>query len=146
MRIMSKYFYDYRLPTEQSFSDALREYRYRLKVISVAVTIAVAAALLLALAIVAVQAGYWYIVIIALLILLGGGGGGNSSASGGPPPSGPGNTGTQKQPDTTQLPQDVREKVLVPAYRPRPKVRMLAIRPEDPEGPPVVIERDVDAG
>jgi hypothetical protein len=145
MRILSKYFYGYQLPTERSFRDALAEYRHRALVVSIVAGAAVAAALLLAVAIVAVQAGYWYIVVIALLILLGGGGGGGSAPGGGSPPSGPGNTGTQKQPDKVQSPQDVREEVLVPAYRPRPKVRMLAMRPEDPDGPPIVIERDVDA-
>jgi hypothetical protein len=146
MRVTSKYFYDYRLPTERPFRDALREYQHRVKVISVVVGITVAAALLLALVIVAFQAGYWYIVVIALLILLGGGGGGSSRGPGPPPPGGSGNTGTQKQPDKAEAPQGVREEVLVRAYRPRPKVRMLAIRPEHPDGLPIVIERDAEAG
>lgn len=145
MKIVSKYFYDYLLPTEQPFHEALKEYRRRMIVTSVAIAIAVATALLLALAIVAVQSGYWYIVAIVLLILLGGRGGGGAPA-GGAPPSGPGNTGTQKASDKAEPAQGAREVVLVPAYRPRPKMKMFAVRPEDPDGPPVVIEREVDGG
>jgi hypothetical protein len=145
MRIMTKYFHDYRLPTEGSFSVALREYRHRAVVVCVAVGIAAAAAFLLALAIVAVQAGYWYLVVLALLLLIGGAGGGGSAPSGGPPPGGPGSTGTEKkQPGQVQSPQNVPEEVLVRVYRPRPKVKMLARRFEDPDGPPVIIEKDLD--
>lgn len=144
MRTMSRYFYGFQLPTEQPFREALKDYRERLIVISVALAIALAAALLVSLVIVVFQAGYWYIVVIALLLLLGGWGGGSSTKRP-PPPSGGGNSGTPKQPEKAQPSREL-EKVLVPAHRPTTRVKMFAVNPADPDGPPIVIEKDVGGG